>query len=592
MKTSILLKNIPGHLIIVAVAAAVMISSWAFGQEKLNSMVAYSLKKIPPALEKAEKMADQGDLKNAKVYLESARNNWDMINKDFKNKFDPDHPDIVAVRKQLKAVTAMLAQPPAGVEGTSVPGKEVPAEPAKVKKEAVPDKEAPAKPVKAKGPAITDPLPSTMIYEMKQFGPALDKVEEYVEAMELRTAKNLLGKAQHEWDTKKGWDKGKFNPKHPDVVALDARFAEVTKAVNKLGAKADYAAENLPAALDAVAGSSKRLYKTYEKARVAIRNLSSLRSDFDRGSEDDIGKLLTKMDEVRVLVERVNAILPDALGAARAFRKQYPDFKALDKLVRKGTKFSGYEAGKQVKRLEAFPADWLREVSFTIKEALDEADSNIAQYGTDNLDSLKGRDKALKSSAANAAEHWVLDYSSIMIETINTLLPELPENAQPSLPEFVAVRQDFLNRAADMEKSMEKVAKAVSKVRKEVVNADLRRLADARFPKSKYTGGKWSDAKKAIRAAWAQKIKDKKLVKVAIYSPWEEISEARWVNDSWVVGTYRYIGVNCLAKLSSGKYMVYRMMFRSTKQADGNWSTLEQWSVGHVYEILEENIDK
>ncbi len=597
MKTNISLKHFPDHLIVIAVALMVMISSWAFGQEKLNGMVAYSLKKIPTALEKAEKLADQGDLKNAKVYLESAQNNWDMINKDFKNKFDPDHPDIVAVRKQLKTVTAMLAKPPAGVEGTADPGKETPAEPAKratppteIKKAEVPNKEAPAKPVKAKVPAITDPLPSTMIYEMKQFGPALDKAEEYVEAMELRTARSILGKAQHEWDTKKGWDKGKFNPKHPDVVALDARFAEVTKAVNALGAKADDAAENLPAALDAVAGSSKRLYETYDQARVAIRDLSSYRSDFDRGGEDDIGKLLTRMDEVRVLVERVNVILPDALSAAQAFRKQFPDFKALDKLVRDGTKVNGYKAGKQVKRLEAFPAEWLQEVNMVINGALEEADSNIEQYGTDNLDSLQGRDKALKSSAANAAEKWVLDYSSIMIETINTMLPELPSDAQSSLTEFVAARQAFLKRAADMEQSIERVAEAVSEVRDEVVKSDLRRLAGARFPKSKYTGGKWNDAKKDIRAAWAQKIKDKKLVKVAIYSPWEENKEARWVNDRWVVGKYRYIGANCLAKLSSGKYMVYRMMFRNTMQEDESWSPLEQWSVGHVYEILEENI--
>ncbi len=507
MKTQKILKHFPGHLIVIAVALMVMISSRTFGQE------------------------------------------------------------------QLKDLKAKLAQPSTGVEES-----------------AEPDKETPAESVKAKEPAVTDPLPSTMIYEMKQFGPALNKVEKYVEAMELRTARKILEKAQNEWDTKKKGDKGKFNPKNPDVVALNDRFAEVTKAVNALGDKADDAAENLPAALEAVAGNSKRLYETYDQAQIAIRELSSYRSDFDRGGEDDIGKLLTKMDKVRVPVERIYAILPDALAAARVFRKQFPDFKALDKLVMDGTKFNGREAIKQVERIEEFPAEWLREVNIVINGALEEADSNISQYGLDNLDSLQGRDKALKSSAADAAEKWVLDYSTIMIETINTMLPELPKAAQSSLPEFVAARQAFLECVGVMEQSIEKVANAVSETRDEVVKVDLRRLGEARFPKSKYTGEEWSDAEKDIRTAWAQKIKDKKLVKVAIYSPWEENKEARWVNDRWVVGKYRYIGANCLAKLSSGKYMVYRMMFRNTMQEDESWSPLEQWSVGHVYEILEENI--
>jgi hypothetical protein len=552
---------------LTAVAVLLMVSALALGQEKLDAMVAYSLKKIPPALEKAETLVLQGDLPNAKVYLDKAQQEWDMIHKDFKDKFDQDHPDIVAVREQLKTVKAK-------VEGA-----------------AAPDEEAVAETGTADGSAAIDPLPSTMIYEIKQFGPVLDRVEEYVEAMELDMARSTLGKAQHEWDTKKEWDKGKFDPKHPDVVALDARFAEAAKAVGQLGAKADDASENLPAALEAVAGNSKRLYETYDQARSAIRDLSSLRSDFDRGSEDDIGKLQAKMDAVRLLVERVNAILPDSLAAARAFREQFPDFEALDKLVRKGSQFSGYEAGEQVKRLEAFPAEWLREVSFVINEALDEAENNIAQYGTDKLDRLQGSDKALKTSAADAAEHWVLDYSSVMLEIIPTLLPELPEDAQSSLPGLVAARQAFLKRAAGMEESIDKVAKAVSEVRNAVVEADLRRLKEARFPKSNYTGGEWSDAEEAIRAAWSQKIKDKTLVKVSIYSPWEDRTEARWVNDRWLVGTYRYIGANCLGKLSSGKYMVYRMMFRNTEQGDGSWSPLEQWSVGHVYEVLEENID-
>jgi len=90
--------------IISLAAVLMMVSSFAFGQEKLDPIVAYSLKKIPIALGKAEDLTNKGDLPNAKVYLKSAQKEWDRINKNFKERFDPTHPDIVGAREQLKNV--------------------------------------------------------------------------------------------------------------------------------------------------------------------------------------------------------------------------------------------------------------------------------------------------------------------------------------------------------------------------------------------------------------------------------------------------------------------------------------------------------
>ena len=64
-----------------------------------------------------------------------------------------------------------------------------------------------------------------------------------------------------------------------------------------------------------------------------------------------------------------------------------------------------------------------------------------------------------------------------------------------------------------------------------------------------------------VRKAFEAKIQDKKLLKIDIYSPWEEREEVKWRNNHWEVKTYRYVGANCLAKLKSGKFMVYRMNF-------------------------------
>ena len=133
------------------------------------------------------------------------------------------------------------------------------------------------------------------------------------------------------------------------------------------------------------------------------------------------------------------------------------------------------------------------------------------------------------------------------------------------------------------------VAAAVKRIRKDVADLRFRRLNNARFPK---TGKKAGAEEKVIRRAFTQAIRDKKLIKLSIYSPYEARTEVKWRNNGWVVNTYRYIGVNCLAKLSTGQCMVYRMRFRNTKKQDGTWSELKHWSVGHVYEIMEANIDK
>jgi len=95
---------------ILLAAVVVIFSSCAFGQKRLDPIVAYSLKKIPVSLGKADDLVDKGDLPNAKVYLEEAQKEWDRINKSFKERFDPTHPDIVAAREQLKTVKAKVEE--------------------------------------------------------------------------------------------------------------------------------------------------------------------------------------------------------------------------------------------------------------------------------------------------------------------------------------------------------------------------------------------------------------------------------------------------------------------------------------------------
>ena len=429
--------------------------------------------------------------------------------------------------------------------------------------------------------------PAAMVYVMKQIDKRLDKAQEAVEAKNLRQAKASFGTATQQWEAQQEWNKGKYDPKHPDVVALAEKYNRVKASIEALEGKASQTQENLPVVMAAITESSQKLEEAHKKANRSMRGLSSLMSSFRIGRERDVNKLRLKVEELRLRVEEVNALMPDALAAAKAFRKQFPDFKELGKLAKNGRR-----AGQAVERLEKFPDRWLEEINRMIDEALGTAAQNIKQSGLDKLKILEGEDARRKTDAADSADKWVVDYSVFLLEVVPAVLPEFSPKAKGQFPKFVKARQESLKRAKPMRADIKKVASAVGKARKQVVDAEQRRLARARFPKTEYTGKKWATADKEIRIAWAKAIGDKKLLKVAIYSPWRERTEARWQGDHWVVGNYRYIGANCLAKLPSEKYMVYRMSFRNKRQADNTWGELKHWGVGHVYEILKENIDK
>jgi hypothetical protein len=539
------------------IAAGVLGSA---GPAKLDSRIVHLLTQIGSRLDQAGRLLDQGDRPNAKASYETAQRQWAAIHKDFAGKFDAKHPDIVGTQKKLDVVGVKLKAAGLAIKETG-----------------------PAAAGNTGDPSANAP-PAAMAYVMKQIDAKLDGAEESVKAQNLKDAQEAFEDAERNWKAQLDWNKGKYDPRHPSIVALAAKYDRVKSAIAELGGQSATAARNLPEVLGAIDDSQKQIDVAYRESRSIFRDVSSLMSDFDTGREKNVDKLRLKIDELRLRAELVNALLPDAIAAAQAFRKQYPDFGNLGNLVK-----DGRSAGQAVERLEKFPGQWLSDSKRLIDEALSYADENIKQFGVSKLSALEGGDATRQGLAADSAEQWVLEYSAFLLEVIPSIMPELPKEAQAALPEFVLARQGFEKRAKPMRADIRKVAAAVGKTRKDVADAARRRLERARFPK---TGQPAGAAEKDIRRAWAEAIKDKKLLRLSIYRPYEERTEARWVNDHWVVNTYRYIGTNCLAQLASGKYMVYRMNFRNTRQADGSWSALKHWSVGHAYEILKENIDK
>jgi len=85
-------------------AVALLLACSVASAQKLGGAVGYNLGQIEPRLDKAEKLLTQGDAKNALSYYETAKTQWDAVHRDFKGKFDTNHPQVVAMRKRLDGI--------------------------------------------------------------------------------------------------------------------------------------------------------------------------------------------------------------------------------------------------------------------------------------------------------------------------------------------------------------------------------------------------------------------------------------------------------------------------------------------------------
>ena len=53
-------------------------------------------------------MIRAGNLRQAKVYIEAAERPWNSIHQDYKGQFDPNHPEIVAIKQRIAALRAKI----------------------------------------------------------------------------------------------------------------------------------------------------------------------------------------------------------------------------------------------------------------------------------------------------------------------------------------------------------------------------------------------------------------------------------------------------------------------------------------------------
>jgi hypothetical protein len=522
-------------------------------QDKLKGIVGNHLQKVVTYLDKADKAVTAEDAKSAALYLDSAETQWKTFFEWNKGKFDPDHAQVVATKKRMETTRKNVAAL-AGKSG--------------------------AKPV---GSATPKKQTMSVIVEKHLAG-----VEGLIESMDAAVARkdadkatDILRSAEQHWKAFRDWNKGKYDPKDPRVVAAEAGMKTARTKVAALAGAAGDMAKTLSVVLTVMLENEKELQAATKTADFTLMGFDSNAREY-RHIKQARKQLLKLPGEIAIVNER----LLDSVIVCREFRQQIPDMDDLNKLVK-----DGYVAENSLKRVEAAPKNWLKRLSRTTKQSLDSAEENIANYEKKLIGISKLQQARQEYIASNAFE-WGVDHADVMLQIVPAAFLELSAEGMQTFPDYVKAREAFVTRADALAVRSKKIAAAVGKVRKQIVDAELTRIDAARFPKTEYSGKKWKEAEQEISKAFAEKIRDKKLLRIAIDSPWAVRKEARWRNKTWIIGTYRYIGAYCVAKLGSGKCYVYHMSFRRTQQGDGTWSKLEQWSVGHVYEMAEKNLDK
>ncbi len=521
-------------------------------QDKLKGIVGNHLGKVIALLDKADKAIAAGSTKPARTYLESAEVQWKTFFDWNKGKFDPKHAQVIATQKRMETTRKNVAALSSG--GTPTPT------------------------------GTTTPKKQEMsVIVSRHLGNVeslLERIDKSIERKDAKAARTDLGFAEQQWKTFRDWNKGKYAPSDPRVLAVAKQMSNVRARVESLTSEAADMSKTLSVVLGVMLENEKELQAATKTANFTLMGFDSNAREYRHIKQ--ARKILQKLPgEMSIVNER----LLDSVIVCREFRKQIPDMDDLKKLVR-----DGYAAEQSLKRVEAAPKEWLQRLSRTTKESLDSAEENIANYEK-KLQGIEKLEKARQEYIAGNAFEWGVDHADAMLQIVPAAFLELSAEGKRTFPGYVKVRAAFVARANALEVRSKKIAADISKVRKQIVDAELSRIDAARFPKTDYSGKKWEEAEASIRKAFTQKIRDKKLLRVAIDSPWALRKEARWRNRTWIIGTYRYIGAYCAAKLSSGKCYVYHMMFRRTLQGDGSWSPLEQWSVGQVYEMAEKNLD-
>ncbi|MCP5023543.1 MAG: hypothetical protein GY930_17465 [bacterium] len=509
----------------------------------LDSKIVRRMDTITKNLNEVDQYLGKKDVANAKSSLKAATAEMAKIHSWYGGKFDEKHPDFVALTKRLAAST------------TKVTGS------------APADKKKPTKkPVTKKG-GSAKALNSKVARRISTITTSLDEVDKWLEQSELKHAESSLKSAKKEMKKIMEWHKGQFDEKHPDFVATKERLAAAVASIEGgggLGAQAAEMAEQVKQVAEVLAHERAALKAGMDEVRMQEQAF---------GYADTDDKFASIYAETRASVERVKAVAASAKLTVKGFHSQFPDLKRLENLVAEGLAAIG-----TMEVLESFPGTYDRVVGGAL-------DRHLPTSIDDNLEAF-ARGAKNEDFLGNAILNG--ERKLTRLKRVHGFTSALLGNG----PHESAVMQAQAKHNLALEGQIATLAMAIAKGNGQEADARKLKLGSARFPSTTFKGGKWTEVEGTMKTVFEAYTKDKKVERVSVHSDWDQRTEARWRNDHWIVGTYRYVGGTMLAKLPDGRYRVYRVSFRRTQQANGDFGPLEAFGIGHSFEILAENINK
>lgn len=225
-------------------------SSASSRKSGLPGGVSSRLKKINTELDKAESAmtkgagSDQDRAKRAQRYLTTAQRYRSEIERNYKGKFPPDHPDVKAVDERLAKVEQAIASAgSASAEATASSSGSGQATP-------------PA--------ASGGKLPSAVSHRLKSMYRDLDRSEKVAEAGHADQARYKLNEAKTYLDEIKSKYGDKAPADHPDMAKALARYSEVEAKVKAAESKAGAAQATKQQARQSAA-NKRELCEQWEK---------------------------------------------------------------------------------------------------------------------------------------------------------------------------------------------------------------------------------------------------------------------------------------------------------------------------------------
>lgn len=413
-------------------------------------------------------------------------------------------------------------------------------------------------------------LDGRVAYRLKGLERSLDSADAALKAGKTAQAKTSLESARRQWKQINEYYPGKVDPSHPRIAKVKARLDQLAGSARSEAAASAATDANLAPLLETMKAQEKTVAAALKEARYKVMGFTSKIADFNQYRK--LSVFDAPFAAAATLVETMDAVLPPATAAAAAFRAQHPDPALLKRRSPRG-----WEALQTAELLDQHAQNWRRIKSSTANELLQNAEGTL-QMSVTQLGHAAKMKPHVRKALANSARSSALAPTQVYVRFVRMLYAGTPEANDASA---------VLARTATVEKKVADLSQTIAKTLGDAENERKVRLANARFPALDK-----GDAKlhALIEKSYAAFAPDRTILKVGVHAPFETRTEARWRQNRWDIGTFKYLGATVCSKTKKGTCRVHRLTLRQRRAPDGTFGPLKVFGVGSSYEILEENV--